>query len=134
MYVLVTARQPFTSPKTDDPMEVMRRIVDERWPIRYAPYQSEESKDLIARLLERKPIRRIGCLQGRANDIKKHPWFKGFDWDALATRTMEAPRKPKDEDSAKRKNELQEARKTEPREPNATKEELAEWERIFKDF
>lgn len=54
----------------------MRRIVDERWPIRYAPYMSEESKDLVSRLLERKPIKRIGCFQGRAGDIKKHPWFK----------------------------------------------------------
>ena len=44
----------------------MRRIVDERWPIRYAPYMSEESKDLVSRLLERKPIKRIGCFQGRA--------------------------------------------------------------------
>ena len=57
-------------------MEVMRRIVDERWPIRYAPYMSEESKDLVSRLLERKPVKRIGCFQGRASDIKKHPWFK----------------------------------------------------------
>jgi cGMP-dependent protein kinase 2 len=30
MYVLLTARQPFSSPKTGDPMEVMRRIVDDR--------------------------------------------------------------------------------------------------------
>ena len=75
-YVLLTARQPFTSPKAQDPMEVMRRIVDERWPIRYAPYMSEESKDLVSRLLERKPVKRIGCFQGRASDIKRHPWFK----------------------------------------------------------
>lgn len=28
-YVLLTGRQPFSSPKTDDPMVVMRRIVDD---------------------------------------------------------------------------------------------------------
>ncbi|GFH19418.1 predicted protein, partial [Haematococcus lacustris] len=44
MYVLLTARQPFTSPKTQDPMEVMRRIVDERWPVRYPPYMSTEAR------------------------------------------------------------------------------------------
>jgi cGMP-dependent protein kinase 2 len=54
----------------------MRRIVDERWPIRYPPYMSPEARDLISRLLERKPIKRIGCLQNRARDIKAHPWFK----------------------------------------------------------
>ncbi|KAG1669908.1 hypothetical protein FOA52_002434 [Chlamydomonas sp. UWO 241] len=133
MYVLLTARQPFTSPKAQDPMEVMRRIVDERWPIRYAPYMSEEAKDLVSKLLERRPIKRIGCFQGRANDIKKHPWFANFDWDALSSRRMEPPRKPKDEDSAKRKKELSEAHKADA--PlSATPEELAEWEKTFKDF
>ncbi len=63
MYVLLTARQPFTSPRTQDPMEVMRRIVDDRWPIKYPPYMSDEARDLISRLLERKPVRRIGMLQ-----------------------------------------------------------------------
>uniref|UniRef100_A0A7R9VAH7 cGMP-dependent protein kinase n=1 Tax=Chlamydomonas euryale TaxID=1486919 RepID=A0A7R9VAH7_9CHLO len=131
MYVLLTARQPFTSPKAQDPMEVMRRIVDERWPIRYAPYMSEESKDLVSKLLERRPVKRIGCFQGRANDIKGHAWFRGFDWEALASRRMEPPRKPKDEDSAKRKKELTEARRAEAP-MAATDAELAEWERTFK--
>ena len=75
MYVLLTARQPFSSPKTADPMEVMRRIVDERWPIKYPPYMSDAAKDLIGRLMERKPARRLGMLQGRAADIKNHKWF-----------------------------------------------------------
>jgi serine/threonine protein kinase len=53
----------------------MRRIVDERWPVKYPPYMSAAAKDLIMRLLERKPAKRIGMLQGRANDIKQHKWF-----------------------------------------------------------
>lgn len=76
MYVLLTARQPFSSPKTHDPMEVMRRIVDDRWPVKYPPYMSPAGRDLIVRLLERKPAKRIGMLQGRANDIKQHEWFR----------------------------------------------------------
>lgn len=39
-----------------------------------------------------------------------------------------------DEDSAKRKAELENAHKEEPREPHATPEELAEWHQMFKDF
>ena len=34
-------------------------------------------QDLIARLLERKPARRIGMLNARAGDIKNHKWFEG---------------------------------------------------------
>jgi hypothetical protein len=62
-------------------------------------------QDLISRLLERKPTRRLGMLNGRARDIKQHKWFDGLDWDALEARKMEPPRLPKD-DSAKRLREL----------------------------
>ena len=44
LYVLLTGRQPFSSPKTDDPMVVMRRIVDEGFAIKYPPYLSASAK------------------------------------------------------------------------------------------
>ena len=44
LYVLLTGRQPFSSPKTDDPMVVMRRIVDENWHFKYPPYLSAPAK------------------------------------------------------------------------------------------
>jgi serine/threonine protein kinase len=43
-YVLLTGRQPFSSPKTDDPMVVMRRIVDEQYVIKYPPFLSPQAK------------------------------------------------------------------------------------------
>lgn len=43
-YVLLTGRQPFSSPKTDDPMVVMRRIVDENYIIKYPPFLSQHAK------------------------------------------------------------------------------------------
>jgi hypothetical protein len=43
-YVLLTGRQPFSSPKTDDPMVVMRRIVDDTWHVKYPPYLSALAK------------------------------------------------------------------------------------------
>jgi cGMP-dependent protein kinase 2 len=44
MYVLLTGRQPFSTPKTDDPMVVMRRIVDENYIVKYPPYISPAAK------------------------------------------------------------------------------------------
>ena len=61
---------------------------------------------MIARLLERKPARRLGMLAGKAADVKRHKWFDAIDWDALEARRVEPPRKPRD-DSAKRLKELQ---------------------------
>ena len=64
-YVLLTGRQPFSSPKTDDPMVVMRRIVDDAFAIKFPPYVSPAAKELVLRLLERKPSKRLGMLQAR---------------------------------------------------------------------
>lgn len=105
MYVLLTGRQPFTSPKTDDQMEIMRRIVDSSYKIPFPPYISKNAKSMILSLLERKVSRRLGCLAGGFDDIKRHPWLETFDWDALAARKMAPPRNPKD-DAAKRIREL----------------------------
>jgi hypothetical protein len=34
-------------------------------------------------------------MAGGVAEVKQHPWFKGFDWDALAQRKMKAPYVPK---------------------------------------
>lgn len=65
-------------------------------------------KDLIGRLLERKPARRIGMLNGRAADIKKHRWFDGFSWAEMEARRNVPPRKPRESDITKRIRDLAE--------------------------
>ncbi|GLC39676.1 hypothetical protein PLESTF_000968100 [Pleodorina starrii] len=135
MYVLLTGRQPFSTPKTDDPMVVMRRIVDENYQIKYPPYLSQAAKDLIARLLERKPAKRLGMLNARAVDIKSHKWFENLPWEELEARRMGAPRKPKEADSIKRLKEMIETeKKTAGKTPKETPEELQECEMVFADF
>eukprot|EP00198_Chlamydomonas_reinhardtii_P008550 XP_001697887.1 cyclic nucleotide dependent protein kinase [Chlamydomonas reinhardtii] len=135
MYVLLTGRQPFSTPKTDDPMVVMRRIVDENYQIKYPPYLSPAAKDLISRLLERKPAKRMGMLNARAMDIKNHKWFENLAWEELEARRMAAPRKPKEADSAKRVKEMIEnEKKTAGKTPKETPEELQECEMVFADF
>ncbi|MEW5300411.1 MAG: hypothetical protein WDW36_003342 [Sanguina aurantia] len=135
MYVLLTGRQPFSTPKTDDPMVVMRRIVDENYSIKYPPYLSPQAKDLIARLLERKPAKRLGMLNGRAADIKTHRWFEGTSWEELEGRRITPSRKPKEADSSKRLKELTEnEKKTAGKVPKETPEELQECEAVFQDF
>lgn len=134
-YVLLTGRQPFSSPKTDDPMVVMRRIVDENYAVKYPPFLSPAARDLIQKLLERKPAKRLGMLAGKAADVKRHRWFDGFDWDGLESRKATPPRKPKDTDSAKRLKDLVDnERKGNPRAAKESSDELQECESVFKDF
>lgn len=49
-----------------------RSIVDEHWPIKYPPYLSPAARDLVGKLLERRPARRIGMLSGKVADVKNH--------------------------------------------------------------
>ena len=55
----------------------------------------QELKDFVKCFLVRAPNRRMGCMQGGVAEVKQHPWFKGFDWDALAARKMRPPYVPK---------------------------------------
>jgi hypothetical protein len=49
----------------------------------------------VKRLLVRATSRRLGCMAGGVAEVKQHPWFRGFDWDALAQRRLKAPYVPK---------------------------------------
>lgn len=133
-YVLLTGKQPFTYPRTDDQMEIMKRIVDNGYRIAFPPYVSLAAKSFVLGLLERRPSRRLGCLAGKANDIKRHAWFQVFDWDSLAARKMIPPRSPKD-DAAKRIRDLMNSeRKGLNKVPKESAEDLREANRIFEDF
>ncbi|GAX81530.1 hypothetical protein CEUSTIGMA_g8958.t1 [Chlamydomonas eustigma] len=48
---------------------------------------SQNLRSLLLGLLDKAPMLRISLEQ-----VKVHPWFEGFDWDALERQTMEAPR------------------------------------------
>lgn len=49
----------------------------------------------MKRLLVRRPALRLGVQAGGADDIKRHPWFTGFDWAAFEAHTLKAPYVPK---------------------------------------
>jgi serine/threonine protein kinase len=50
---------------------------------------SQNLRSLLLGLLDKAPMFRITLDQ-----VKVHPWFEGFDWDALARQEMEAPQPP----------------------------------------
>jgi hypothetical protein len=58
-----------------------------------------ELTDLISRLLERNPARRLGYAGG-ADEIRAHPFFAGMAWDMLAEVTRPPYIPPPAEDDA----------------------------------
>ena len=57
----------------------------------------EETKDIIKKLLEKNPKKRLGS-NGGLEEIKKHPFFAGVQWEMIEQKKVPAPFIPKLED------------------------------------
>ena len=55
------------------------------------PKISRKAESLIKSLCRHDPAERIGYQRNGVNDIRKHRWFQGFDWDGLRAQKIEAP-------------------------------------------
>lgn len=51
----------------------------------------EDAKDLILKLLEREPEKRLGYGRRGTEDIKNHPYFAKIEWSKLITHDLEPP-------------------------------------------
>ena len=62
-------------------MQIRKQDIPEGW--------SKEAADFTNRLIQRKPINRLG-LNG-PDEVKGHPWFKNFNWTLLHNKEIVAP-------------------------------------------
>ena len=53
-------------------------------------YLTKELQDLLERLFEKDPTKRIGA-KGGVKEVIMHPWFKGIDWAALEKKKVKMP-------------------------------------------
>ena len=60
----------------------------------FPPFMSEESKDILSKLLIRDPKNRLGSGEQDANELKSHPFFSDIDWAKLETGTVATPWEP----------------------------------------
>jgi len=86
IYEMLASFPPFVA---DEPIETYRKIIRGR--IRFPRYFSQEVRDLIRGLLHNKPTRRLGVLKGGADNIRKHVWYKNFEYAKLLNGSMPAP-------------------------------------------
>ncbi len=82
-YELLVGAPPFYS---EDRMTVYKQALSGK--VSYPSHVSRFARHLISQLLQTSPSKRIGSLRGGVVDIKSHPFFKDFDWEALETRRM----------------------------------------------
>ncbi|KAK6195517.1 hypothetical protein SNE40_000930 [Patella caerulea] len=73
----------------DNPFGIYQKILAGKiaWPRQIDPV----AKDLIKKLLCSDRTRRLGNMRSGADDIKKHRWYKGIDWDDVPERKLKPP-------------------------------------------
>jgi serine/threonine protein kinase len=83
IYELITGTTPFKGVRRD---ETFDNIINAPLKFPSKPAISEECQDLITQLLVKDPEQRLGTKLG-AEDIKKHPFFRGINWALLRHET-----------------------------------------------
>ncbi|XP_052393585.1 serine/threonine-protein kinase N1 isoform X2 [Carassius gibelio] len=86
IYEMLVGESPFPG---DDEEEVFDSIVNDE--VRYPRFLSSEAIGIMRRLLRRNPERRLGSSEKDAEDIKKQPFFRTMDWEALLQRQVPPP-------------------------------------------
>lgn len=86
IFEMIAGYPPFFD---DNPFGIYEKILAGKvhFPSHIDPY----AKDLIKRLLAQDRSKRLGNLKGGAKDVQKHKWFKGIEWAALISRSVNGP-------------------------------------------
>jgi len=86
MYEMLCGYPPFYD---ENPFGIYQKILVGK--IDFPKYFDEFARDLVKRLLTADKSQRLGCIGGGAADIRRHKFFRGVDWHALAGRQIQAP-------------------------------------------
>uniref|UniRef100_A0A3Q1HFM1 Protein kinase C n=1 Tax=Anabas testudineus TaxID=64144 RepID=A0A3Q1HFM1_ANATE len=86
LYEMLVGQSPFHGDDEDELFESIRMDTPH-----YPRWINKEAKDLLERMFERDPTRRLGVI----GNIRLQPFFKTVNWQALERREVEPPFKPK---------------------------------------
>ncbi|CAL1146894.1 unnamed protein product, partial [Cladocopium goreaui] len=76
----------------ENPFGIYQKVLQGR--LDFPRHFDVKAKDLVRRLLVNDRTKRFGCLKAGVEDIKRHKWYKGTDWDLLLARRVSPPFKP----------------------------------------
>ncbi|KAJ2510414.1 hypothetical protein GGI11_005284 [Coemansia sp. RSA 2049] len=81
IYEMLTGSVPF---KGRAPQQIVKNI--NKMKVVYPSYLTPDAKDLIIRLLRKKPSQRLGYGRSGMQNIKKHRFFRNINWEVLEKR------------------------------------------------
>ncbi|KAJ3398446.1 hypothetical protein CcCBS67573_g03364 [Chytriomyces confervae] len=85
IFELVSGKTPFQSDTADGIYDNI-----EQCHIGWNPLIKGSCKDIVTRLLEKDPEKRLGS-NGDGDEIRAHPWFKTVKWSRAETRGLQPP-------------------------------------------
>lgn len=99
MYEMLAGYPPFYD---ENPFQIYQKILAGK--IEWPRYIDLVAKDLIRKLLVHDRTKRIGSMKNGPEDIKRHKWFKGTDWDGVVQKKLVPPIVPKTSHDGDTKN------------------------------
>ncbi|KAK9768681.1 cytochrome c oxidase subunit 1 [Basidiobolus ranarum] len=73
----------------DSPFGIYEKILEGR--LMFPSHFDPAARDLIKKLLTNDRTKRLGNLKDGPEDVKKHKWFRGIDWQIVLERKVPAP-------------------------------------------
>ncbi|XP_067670104.1 cAMP-dependent protein kinase catalytic subunit PRKX-like [Haliotis asinina] len=90
IYEMLVGFPPFYD---ENPFGIYQKILAGK--IEWSKALDPVAKDLIKKLLVHDRTRRLGNMKFGAEDVKRHRWFKGINWDDVFNRKLKPPIVPK---------------------------------------
>ncbi|KAJ1857594.1 3-phosphoinositide dependent protein kinase-1 [Coemansia sp. RSA 1822] len=82
-YQLLTGRPPF---KGSNEYQTFQKVL--KLDYTFPPNMPPQARDLVERILALDPEKRLGAThRGGFKELKEHPFFHGFEWQGIGTRT-----------------------------------------------
>jgi protein kinase A len=86
IYEMLAGIDPFND---DDPMAIYQKIL--RCKYKFPKGFDDHGKSLVKHILVLDLSKRYGNLRKGVDDFKKHRWFKGLNWNSIATKQTAMP-------------------------------------------
>lgn len=123
MCELLMGTPPFTA---SDPMKIYNIILRGIEQIEFPRHVTKTAITIIRKFCRENPTERLGYQKDGINDVKKHRWYQGFDWEGLEARTLTPPIIPKIKASNDTSNF-----DSYPREEEIPPDEFSGWDKEF---
>jgi len=85
-YEMLVGKKPYFTTRKEDKFYNI-----EYGELKIPNFVSKEAGELLKRLLERNPDKRLGGCWRDAEDIKEHPYFKDVDWGKVYEKKIKPP-------------------------------------------